>query len=171
MGVTIHYEGRLRSARDLDQVIRISCKYARKYGMEFRIIEKPIRKTVGSDPVKDWKDQGAVHGIIIQPDNFTDPLWLVFDENLFLSEFCKTQFADAAIHVRIIGLFRMLEPCFCNLSVTDEGGYWETNDLEVLQKHIILGFDAIENAKREDPKLSGPYKERGGRIVDLVSRV
>ena len=75
---------------------------------------------------------------------------------------------DLDIHIKIIELLRKIEPFFKNLLVTDEGEYWLTNNREVLDKHINICFKAMEDARKENPKLSGPYRVSDGRIVDFL---
>ena len=62
---------------------------------------------------------------------------------------------------------KQIEPLFDNLIVIDEGEYWDTNDIKLLDKLINDCFVAIENAKQKNPKSTGPYRVQG-RIIDLM---
>lgn len=46
---------------------------------------------------------------------------------------CKTQFSSPETHVRVCELLRIAEKYAAEWEVTDEGGYWDTGDLEVLR--------------------------------------
>ncbi|NWG28500.1 MAG: hypothetical protein HXY48_08200, partial [Ignavibacteriaceae bacterium] len=51
--------------------------------------------------------------------------------------FIKTQFAPPEIHIAIVKLLKYLKNKYiANLEVIDEGGYWETEDKELLIKNI-----------------------------------
>jgi len=111
--------------------------------------------------------RGADKGIKIQPDENSDTLWLEFDKNNYIQEYCKTQFAGIDVHVQIISLLKEIQPHFTELQVTDESEYWETENKSLLQESLDNYFDAEEKAKTENPKLSGPFRLKNGRIIDL----
>ncbi len=50
----------------------------------------------------------------------------------------------------------------------DDGEYWETTDINLLQQHIDNCFKAIEEMKQEDATMNGPYRLENGRIIDLM---
>lgn len=112
--------------------------------------------------------RGADKGIKIQPDENSDPLWLEFDKNNYIQEYCKTQFAGIDVHVQIISLLKEIQPHFTELQVKDESEYWETENKSLLQESLDNYFDAEEKAKTENPKLSGPFRLKNGRIIDLM---
>lgn len=85
-----------------------------------------------------------------------------------MQEFCKTQFADISVHVLIIDLLKQIEPYFDNLIVEDEGEYWETSDVNLLQQHIDTCNRVSEEMKKENSKMNGPFRLENGRIVDLM---
>jgi len=168
MGVTIHFKGQLKSSNDYDVVIKISKDFAQSNHMDYLIFEETDKILQRVKDEKDWDYQGLTRGIRIQPDNNTDPLWIEFDEEYYIQEYCKTQFVDINVHIKIIELLRLIEPYFADLVVTDEGEYWDTTDEKILQENFDTCFNAIEDAKNENSKLSGPYRITGGRIVDLM---
>lgn len=56
----------------------------------------------------------------------------------------KTQFAGVALHQFLIQLFRYLnEKYFSDFKLTDEGSYWETNDVELLKTNFKRNADLI----------------------------
>jgi len=167
MGVTIHFEGKLKQTNSTKKVIDIVKKFAEQNNMAYSEFseENVLLKRVKDE--EDWDYYSSTTGIEIQPHENTDPLRFEFDENGYIQDYCKTQFADIEIHVKIIKLLKQIEPFFDNLIVIDEGEYWDTNDIELLDKLIEDCFVAIENAKQENPKLRGPYRVNT-RIIDLM---
>ena len=134
--------------------------------MDYQIFEEPDKLLQRVKNEKDWDYQGITRGIKIQPDVNSDPLWLEFDIDYYIQEYCKTQFVDIDVHVKIIELLKKIEPYFQVLIVDDEGEYWNTGDIQLLQNNLDNCFRAIEVAKSENPNLSGPYRIKGERIVD-----
>src|SRR5262249_26471344 len=109
-------------------------------------------------------------GLLLQPHQNCDPLRLEFDSNLFLQEFCKTQYAPIEVHVQIVNLLRHLEPEFSGLRVDDEGEYWSSSDLPTLRRHLDACFLALDKHLESNPNMIGPVRGPDGRILDLVSR-
>ena len=168
MGVTIHFKGRLSSSNNYDKVISISKKFAELNHWEYFIFQEDNKLLERVKDEKDWNYEGSTKGIQLQPDSNSDPFILEFDENLYLQEFCKTQFADLNIHILIVDLLKRIEPYFENLVVEDEGEYWETSDVKLLEKHIDNSNRASDDMKRENNKMNGPFRLKNGRIIDLI---
>jgi len=168
MGVTIHFEGQLKSSLFFKEVIHLAEDFATSNQMDYETFEDADKTLYRVKNEQDWNYHGATKGIKIQPHINSDPLWLEFDENYYVQDFCKTQFVDLVIHIKIIDLLRTIEPYFNKLLVTDEGEYWDTNDREVLIKNINICFKAMEEARNENPKLSGPFRVNDGKIVDFL---
>jgi hypothetical protein len=168
MGVTIHFEGKLNSHEDFDKVVKISSDFAQLNNMDYLIFEEQDKLLQRVKDEKDWDYQGLTRGIKIQPHINSDPLWIEFDNDYYIQEYCKTQFVDRDVHIKIIELLKTLKPCFQHLIVTDKGEFWDTSDSKLLQKHFDDCFNAIEDAKKDNPKLSGPFRITGDRIIDLL---
>jgi hypothetical protein len=168
MGVTIHFEGQLKSDYDFDNVMTIAKDFASENKMESNFFNESIKKLERVKDEKDWDYEGPVKGIKIQPDDNTDPLWLEFDKDNYIQEYCKTQFADINIHILLINFFKQIQPYFNNLIVIDEGEYWETNNKNKLQDFFDNYFNAAEKEKSENSKLDGPYRLENGRLIDLM---
>lgn len=168
MGVTIHFEGQLSSLKELDKIIQSAKRFAESNGLEYFLFQEEKKLLQRVKDEQDWDYEGPTKGIQIQPDVSSDPLIFEFDENLYLQEYCKTQFADISVHILIIDLLRQIQPFFATLIVEDEGEYWETSDINILQQHLDNCFQAIEDAKNENSKLDGPFRLQNGRIVDLM---
>ncbi|HWA35136.1 MAG TPA: hypothetical protein VG737_13440 [Cyclobacteriaceae bacterium] len=169
MGVTIHFEGRLKSEEDYQAVIDKGMALAKKLNsqvIQLDCASKDLHRVLGE---KVFEYHGPVRGIQIQPHEFSDPLVLEFDSENFIQEFCKTQFAGIEVHIEIITFLKSILPHFEGFKVTDEGKLWETNDIENLETKFENFFAAIERAKLENPKLAGPCR-LGDRIIDLMSQ-
>ena len=168
MGVTIHFEGRLKSQKDFDEVIEKARDFAKRRSSDIFQLDndKKLLKRVRNE--QDWDYEGTGKGIRLQPHDNSDPLILEFDKNLYIQEFCKTQFSDISVLIDIVDFLRDIESHFDKLSVIDEGEFWETNDIKLLEQKFEDFFVAFENAIQENPKLKGPFKMSDGRIVDLM---
>lgn len=168
MGVTIHFEGQLKSDKDFDVVMTKAKNFASTNDMPYESFSEPFKKLGRVKDDQDWDYEGPTKGLKIQPDENSDPLWLEFDKNNYIQEYCKTQFAGLDIHVQIISLLKEIRSHFIDLQVVDEGEYWDTQDKSLLQNCLDNFFDAVEKAKQENPKLNGPYRLQDGRLIDLM---
>ena len=168
MGVTIHFEGKLNSPDSFQSVINMAKLFAITNGLSFSTFQEDNKILSRVKDEEDWEYNGATMGILINPDENCDPLNIEFDCDYYIQEYCKTQFADISVHILVIDLLRQLEPQFEFLTVFDEGEYWETSDIALLQNHFDNCFKAIEEAKQDDKNLEGPFRLADGRIVDLM---
>jgi hypothetical protein len=168
MGVTIHFEGQLSSIERLDKLIETAKNFAEENGLDYFLFSEGNKLLQRVKDEQDWDYEGPTKDIQIQPDENSDPVILEFDENGYLQEYCKTQFADVSVHIFVVSLLRQIERFFQNFLVVDEGEYWETSDINNLQQHIDNCFQAIEDAKKENATLEGPFRLNNGRIVDLM---
>ena len=170
MGVTINFQGKLKSKENFDEILKISRKFAEENEMPFSIFEEKDKLLLRVKNEKEWDYKGLTRGIRIQPHIYSDPLNLEFDKDYIIQEYCKTQYADIETHVKIIEFLREIKLHFEWLNVDDEGEYWETSNTEILQKHIEKTYELIEEAKEKNEKLDGPFRVEDGRIVDLMER-
>lgn len=168
MGVTIHFEGQLKSDKDFDSVMTKAQSFAQTNDMPYENFSEPNKKLDRVKDEQDWNYEGPTKGIKIQPDENSDPLWLEFDKDNYIQEYCKTQFAGIDTHLQIISLLKEIQPHFIDLQVIDEGEYWDTQDKTLLQDKFDNYYDAVEKAKAENPKLNGPYRLEDGRLIDLM---
>jgi len=167
MGVTIHFEGRLKTVNDLDKVINLGLEFAKRKSSDVIKLDSTDKLLRRVKDDKDWDYQGEVKGIQFQPHENSDPLVLEFDKDFYIQEYCKTQFAGISTHIEVVQFLREIEPHFENLVIVDEGEFWETNDIKVLEQKFEDFFNAFEKAIEENPKLKGPFKVQG-RIIDLM---
>ena len=167
MGVTIYFQGQLRDEAAYHAAVSLANDFAARLGWPATPI---LEESVVLHRVKDEQDcdyTGPAKGLVIQPHENCDPFRLEFDENLFLQDFVKTQFAPIEVHIRIVELLKLLVPHFQKLEVEDEGEYFETLDQEPLRRHIDRCFEVMEEYLRESDKYRGPVRSKDGRIIDL----
>jgi hypothetical protein len=166
MGVTIHFEGTLRSAADLDLLVKKARAHAESRGWPFHAIAES-----GAHAARDQKADhaGPARGIELQPHDRSDPLRLEFDGALHVEDFIKTQFAGVRTDVEVVELLRSLEPHFSVLKVLDEGDFWSEGDEALLRENLSVCDEALENLLREQPEGKGPVRMDSGRWVDFIS--
>ena len=168
MGVTIHFDGKLKSENNYQLIIESAKEFAQQNEMTFNLFHESDKLLLRVRDEKEWDYRGLTRGIRIQPHENSDPLNLEFDEDNYIQEYCKTQFASIETHIKIIDFLESIETNFESLSVFDEGEYWETHDKEILENHVKTCFHQIEMAKQNDETLDGPFRIADGRIADLM---
>lgn len=168
MGVTVHFEGRLKDGQAfLSLIHRVE---------EIAILETLLTEAIENEKVKllrvqneeDWDYEGPTQGIILYLHEDCDPVRLEFDRDLFVQEFVKTQFAGAQVHIKLISFLRSLAVFFEDLKIEDEGEYWETGDETVLSEHIQQCNDAIAELAKETPTAQVKVKDPNGRFIDMI---
>jgi hypothetical protein len=85
-----------------------------------------------------------------------------------MQEYTKTQFAPQSVHEELVSLLDQLRPYFEELTVFDEGDYYETRDSALLEKHRERCFELLDEHLASDPSLQGPVRLPSGRIADLI---
>jgi len=168
MGVTIHFYGRLKNKESLEEVITIASGFAAERGCEVINLDSEKKRLIRVKDGKQSDYECPVRGIQFHPDENCDPFVLEFDDDLYIQQFCKTQYAGISTHVEAIQLLRDIEPCFETFVVLDEGDFWETSDISTLEQRFETNFAAAEEMKKENPKLKGPIRLMNGRILDLI---
>ncbi|MDX2060767.1 MAG: hypothetical protein SFV24_23345 [Gemmatimonadales bacterium] len=169
MGVTIHFEGRLRSRESLDRLLGTAEAVAARLNWPCRKISSErvhLTRTVGES---ETEYVGPSAGIELIPHDRSDPLRLEFDADLFVQDFVKTQFAGVEVHARIVGVLREIEPYFESLVVEDEGELWTTDDNQLLEAHFSSFDRALADYLRDNPNAHGPVRLESGRWVDVVA--
>lgn len=168
MGVTVHFEGRLKTSNDFEKVIDIGRNLAMRKNAEIINLDSDNKILHRVKDEKEWDYEGKVRGIQFLVHENSDPIFLEFDKDFYIQEYCKTQFAGISTHIELIQLLRDIEPFFEELIVIDEGEFWETSDINILEQKFEDFFRAAEQAVQENPKLKGPFRLGDGRIVDLM---
>lgn len=108
MGITIHYEGSVESKEKLDNIIQTAETYSKQLNWTVKIF-----------------NEGALLGVVIFPHEKCEPVSLIFNKELKLSAFTKTQYAPREIHIEIVKLLYSLKTFFKKLIVFDESGFWD----------------------------------------------
>lgn len=170
MGVTIHFEGGLKSEEAYEALIASANALASEMEWPSTQIEEREATLQRVKDEEDWDYIGPVKGVEILPHETCDPFRLEFDENLYIQEYIKTQFAPIQIHVLLIDFLQKHNELFKNLEIIDEGEFLETNDTEVLEKHIEACNKQLDDYLSQPDKYYGPVKLESGRIVDLMEK-
>ncbi len=169
MGVTIHFEGRLLDRECLTKAMDVANAFAKKQGWPAESISAAERKLARVRDEQNWDYVGPVEGVAFYPAEDCEPVRLEFDRDLYLQEYTKTQFAGPAVHVSVVELLRTLEPFFVSLRVEDEGEYWETNRLELLERHLTRCDNVLQEIVASRPGVQAKVKLPSGRIIDYMT--
>ena len=168
MGVTIHFEGRLRDDDALANVLAIAAEHAESNGWASETLDRDHDVLNREIDEESCDYEGPVRGVALYPHEDCEPVRLEFDADLFVQEFTKTQFAGVAIHCAVVALLRDLEPHFVELEVFDEGEYWDSGDLERLEEHCAAFDVALADFVANNPNVAVKVHLPGGRIADIV---
>ena len=168
MGITVHFEGRLKDEVAYERAITTAIRFAsvRDWPAESFRIELARLSRVKDE--QDWDYEGPTRGISLRPHSSCEPIRLEFDRELYIQEYTKTQFAPPEVHRELVALLVALGPYFVELVVFDEGEYYETRDEEVLLQHRNRCFELLDEHLRDDKFLKGPVRLPSGRIADLI---
>jgi len=169
VGVTIHFEGQLHGAEQYVALLQEVEAFAIARDWQFRPIDEAemVLNRVINERSVDYI--GPVMGIECLPHPKSDRLRFEFDRDLFMQQYCKTQFAGSEAHIEIIELLRKVAPLFLQFDVFDEGEYWELGDRSILQANLDSVDPLLAEALRKDPTARGPIRLDNGRVVDFVS--
>jgi hypothetical protein len=167
MGITIFASGKLDRIEDIPHVIDDLKKVAEENSWKHHVIDDDF--DVQPNAVLTSRDSGlpgaaiegsvGLKGIIVNVDPQAESLAILFDRSGVLTglmqqiswlddngqskrfTMCKTHFGNIDAHIRIVELFDYLKKKYIsNLTVDDEGAFWDTRDRRTLaEKRIILG--------------------------------
>ena len=84
MGITIHFEGRLKSVDDLPCVTQIATEFTKHNKWFYRAILEMERSLARVRDEDDWDYVGLTSGVELQPHADCEPLRLEFDENGYI---------------------------------------------------------------------------------------
>jgi hypothetical protein len=158
MGVSIHYRGRLNDVGQLGKLCAELADIARAMGWECTPLDDDWDQP--ADARLEVTSAGArieghlgLKGVVLTPNVEAESLSFLFDREgnlrslldmvsilegtLRPEDACvsvKTQFGGPQVHVWMIGLLKYLKKRYISdLEVSDEGEYWETGDMRILQ--------------------------------------
>jgi hypothetical protein len=169
MGVTIHFEGRLRDQTAYEGFLGVVSSLARSQGWQTETIKSAEVTLLRVRDEQEWDYVGPVKGIAVYLHEDCDPVRLEFDRDLYVQEFTKTQFAGAEYHLKVINLLKTIQPFFSELKVDDEAEYWDTNDRATLQYHLDTVQKLIEAELKKNPLARARVKAPDGKIIDLMN--
>lgn len=177
MGLSIHYSGWLRNESLLEELISETEDICKSLGWPYNIIREP--------------NPEQINGICFSPEN-CEPVFLTFlsggrlcslvnlmnkdiydgnvlDKELMFTASTKTQYAGMDAHIAVIKLLRYYkEKYFENFELSDEGNYWETNDVKELELQFAR-YNFIVNSVTE--ALSKMPKIEGESATSLADRI
>jgi len=169
MGVTIHFEGQLLDERAYQELMAFVSSTAKVEGWRTEPIESKKVTLLRVRDEQDWDYTGPVRGTAVYLHEDCNPVRLEFDENLYVQEFTKTQFAGVDWHLKVVGLLKAIQSYFRELKVDDEGEFWDTGDTGILDDHIQTSKRMIQKVLDENPGARMKVKEPDGKIIDLIT--
>lgn len=168
MGITIHFEGQVKSKPAFEQLVFAARKWAAREGWPISDISRQHRVLQRVKNETDWDYSGFTEGVELHPHQNAEPLRLEFDENLFIQEYIKTQFAGPEVHRQVVAFLKDIQPCFSELTVTDEGEFWESENMQRLIDLMEGCNRALNDVLTKNPKARGPRRLPSGRIIDCT---
>ena len=146
MGITIYYRGRIESFEQIDQCIEELTDIAKALTWDYFLCDGTEPESVAGLPVKGIglhiHPKSEHFCLCFDPDGFLrHPIAAQFGllknpvngEDFFV--FVKTHFAPVHNHIAVVWLLRYLKRRYIpNLEVSDEAGYWESDDLDGLKE-------------------------------------
>jgi hypothetical protein len=148
MGITVYYSGRLISEQTREDLL---C-FANKFREE-----------------KKWPRETSPNGLILYPHPDCEPVELLFENEVFLDRFTKTQFAGIKTHIQLIEFLRLIKPFFSEFKVEDDGEYWETGMREMLIHNLEDIERRLADIQQSEPHAKIKVKLPSGKIVDVLS--
>ena len=162
MGLTIFYSGRFNPESSLSEMIEEVKDICEVQKWKYKIFNREFPALPFPN-----KYDGQIYGICYTPPE-CETVKLEFlsngrmscsallhmwgssenkDHKKFIySPWTKTQFAGYEVHALIVEIFRYVSKKYLlDFKMTDEGHYWETNDLEVLKERFSLYEGLLDN--------------------------
>lgn len=190
MGLSFHYSGKIADPELLPDLIEEIRDIAITFDWKYFIFDRQFPENNFGNPGYDEN----IYGISFTPPG-CEPIPICFlsngrmsfitnlqlwgkaekqEEREYLYKLSvKTQYAGVEIHQLVIQIFRYLnEKYFDDFKMTDEGFYWETNDLAVLQstfKKYTFFIDSFVLALETTPAQTGEniesYLKRLSKLI------
>jgi hypothetical protein len=166
MGVTIHYQGYLRSPELLSELAARVQVIADRHDWVVKTIDKDEVELIRVINEEIVEYTSPLKGLVILAHERCEPIRFVFDRDWFTQEGTKTQFCPTAIHVQIVELLRAVEDLFDDFKVLDEGECWETGTTEILNQKKRFLNTMIDHLKSVLPDAAGPVDIPDPRFED-----
>ena len=201
MGITIHYRGTLADTSEIGTLIEEMTDIAKTLKWPCSVLDDDWSKPVTADIVYGADGSEIVgnlglRGVLLTPHPQAEPLVLCFDAEGNLRDpitvilllngelppedawvAMKTHFAPLEVHVTLVKLLKYLQTRYIHdLEVHDEGDYWDTSDLGLLnRKRAFLNARMDEFARTLEEAEVGDTsalsaEEMLALIEDLLSK-
>lgn len=163
MGLSIHYSGKLKDIALLPQMVEEVKDVCNVLGWRFRSSEDGF----GFTP-----PESETFCFDFRPDGtLVNKMYLRYNIEPSNTVSVKTQFAGIEVHIAAVKLLKHLaNKYFAVFNVSDEGGYWETDDEAVLRKQ----FGAYNMLLNEVQAAMQDFKEEEGdtpeRLADRLEK-
>lgn len=165
MGLSFHYSGRIANPDSLPELIEEIEDIAKVFNWKYFVFERQFPKnTIGKHEYNQ-----KLYGICFTPTN-CETVSICFLSNGRMSSAAhlqywgrtdeqperdylymlsvKTQYAGSDVHLFVIQLFRYLNDKYlADFMMSDEGGYWESNDEYLLKKRFDRSTELIDGFK------------------------
>jgi len=191
MGLTIHYHGRIKSQSLIPELVAEVEDICQTMNWAYTLIDRVLEGVpedyaglLGVAPDQGYQARGIsfqMHEkservtLCFGPDGLTlSPMALYrpdltdwADDMLAHHSFTKTQFAGVECHVAICRLLKYLAgKYFLYLEVTDEGNYYETEDLRALEKKFGVYGEVLDQVSTA---LQSADLKKATSIPDLLN--
>ncbi|MDX1940179.1 MAG: hypothetical protein SFU99_06475 [Saprospiraceae bacterium] len=194
MGVTIHYRGQLTERTAVYSIIEEVKDIAQTMGWQYHIMDESwatppsAHLESGSEPGIQIVGECGLKGIQFKPHERCEPVWLYFNAHgMLTSPFrvaldaeegypirmpwiaTKTQFGGIETHITVVKLLQYLQQKYLpKLEVEDEGGYWDTGNVEELKEC----FDTIEEGLQQvQAAISGASIQPDDTVDEIVRKI
>jgi hypothetical protein len=185
MGLSFHYYGSLKKGASVTDLIEEVKDIAEILNWQYDILDTDFPE----EELMDGKVDGNLYGICFSPEK-CEPVFLTFLSNRRLCSpinldefekpvalvpesaywiFTKTQYAGPEAHMAVIHVLKHISQKYLEeITVTDEGEYWETGDENLLRDTfrrytaLIDGFAAAFGSEPVKP---------GEIIEDYIKRI
>ena len=195
MGLSLHYTAKLRKSEYLPELIEEIIDICQSLNWPCREIDSAEPKSVnptGTDASEEPANAIRLRGVLFTPPE-CETFSLLFSPDGRLLDLIKlaagfapdaaeqalhvsvkTQFAGPDVHSALVKLLRYLEKKYlADVSVIDEGAYWETEDRQELERRfaridrgIAVIAEALENYRGPGPADGSPES-----LADLIERI
>lgn len=184
MGITIHYQGKIRSPKLLPELIEEVQDIAIENKWKYHVFESELpAEEYGKDSFED-----ELYGITFTPPECemvdftflsTGQLCSVVGIKIYFEDepndifiewnSVKTQFSGPQIHIILVHLLEHIATKYLtDFKVLDEGEYWETRD----EKLLIQKFDLLNGILRSmESNMEMIPKKPDEDLVDYIRRI
>ena len=142
MGITIGYKGVAKNEKAMHKILARADSFAHAHQWTLTV-------------VKDADN----FGIKILAHPLVEPLFLVFNKDLQLNNYTKTQFGGVKIHVELIKLLEKIQPHFASLEISDEGEYYHAD---------LIGLAAVTAADEPLGRVTAIHNFGAGDIIEIA---